>query len=36
MRTRAGGTSSITLGRSLYYMVKVNLAILVLNLRKDA
>jgi glycosyltransferase involved in cell wall biosynthesis len=36
MRTRAGGKSSITLGRSLYYMVKVNLAILVLILRKDA
>ncbi len=36
MKTRAGGRSSITLGRSLYYMVKVNLAILVLTLRKDA
>jgi glycosyltransferase involved in cell wall biosynthesis len=36
MRTRTGGKSSITLGRSLYYMVKVNLAILVLILRKDA
>jgi glycosyltransferase involved in cell wall biosynthesis len=36
MRTRAGGKSSITLGRSLYYMIKVNLAILVLILRKDA
>ena len=35
MRTRAGGKSSITLGRSFYYMVKVNLAILVLTLRKD-
>jgi len=36
MRTRAGGRSSITLGRSLYYMVKVNLAILIMNLRKGA
>jgi glycosyltransferase involved in cell wall biosynthesis len=35
MNARAGGRSSITLGRSLYYMVKVNLAILVLILRKD-
>jgi glycosyltransferase involved in cell wall biosynthesis len=35
MKSRAGGKSSITLGRSLYYMVKVNLAILVLTLRKE-
>jgi glycosyltransferase involved in cell wall biosynthesis len=35
MTLRAGGKSSITLFRSLYYMVKVTLAILVLNLRKE-
>jgi glycosyltransferase involved in cell wall biosynthesis len=35
MTPRAGGKSSITLARSLYYMVKVTLAILVLTRRKE-
>jgi hypothetical protein len=35
METRAAGKSSITFWHSLYYMVKVCLAIFVLLLRKD-
>ena len=35
MNLRSGGKSSIGGGRSLYYMVKVCLAIFVLNLRKE-
>jgi len=34
MRERAAGTSSITFVRSLYYIVKVTLALLVASLRR--
>ena len=33
MRERQGGTSSITLKKSVYYMIKVTLAILMEALR---
>lgn len=36
MRARQGGKSSINLNRSVYYMVKVSMAILVEGLRKHA
>ena len=35
MRERQGGSSSITLKKSVYYMVKVTLAILFENFRGD-
>jgi len=35
MRERAHGASTITVGRSLYYLVKVSLALLLLPTRRD-
>jgi hypothetical protein len=33
MRARQGGESSITMGKSVYYMIKVSIACLIANMR---
>lgn len=34
MKERSGGVSSISAGKSIYYMIKVSLAILIESIRK--
>lgn len=34
MKERSGGVSSISAGKSIYYMIKVTLAILIESIRK--
>lgn len=36
MRARQGGESSITMGKSVYYMIKVSIACLIANMRNKA